>query len=264
MVFLNLGLTTVLLVATFFRPPCSHAASAPNPGKRPFLSPSPYSSNEATFQHGLEEGWVYLLDWDDTLFPTTWKNEGGGDDKKDGPNGKVLREIMDIRVEILESLQKKGHTYIVSNADDNWLKESRTFWYGSIGTLPEDHVISARDWYKNVHGGKKEDVTDAKKWKPYVFIELVRWRLRKEGKKVTDVMVAGDQNSDKNAGLEMQDKLESTLNLDIHMMKGDKLSLKEFKKELEELLKYLKDQRGAPLDLLKKYFAEVKKKDPKR
>jgi len=247
MVFLNLGLTAVLLIVSFFRPPCSHAASPPNPGQRPFLSPSPESSNEATSQHGLEEGWVYLLDWDNTLFPTAWWSSKKGNDKieKDDPDWDVLSGILKLRLEILQFLQDRGETYIVSNANDNWLKESRELWHGGIGPLPEDRVISARDRYYLRHHRGNNYKMDAKKWKPYVFDKIVRGLLLLK-KVVTHVVVVGDQVGDHEAG----DALVGTYKHDgfkvikTPLMDGGKSSLEGFKKELEELLKYLKDQRG--------------------
>lgn len=78
---------------------------------------------------------IFILDWDDTLFPTTWFGEHNissflASSNIENESVKKLLDDLDTRVfNFFIDLQKFGHITIVSNANNDWL--ART-----IGFLP--------------------------------------------------------------------------------------------------------------------------------
>ena len=68
---------------------------------------------------------IFIIDWDDTLYPTTWVNKNS----IDVGNTNVLEEYKIYFLELdktisslLKSLNDVGDVWIVTNANINWIK----------------------------------------------------------------------------------------------------------------------------------------------
>uniref|UniRef100_A0A6C0ADK9 Uncharacterized protein n=1 Tax=viral metagenome TaxID=1070528 RepID=A0A6C0ADK9_9ZZZZ len=99
---------------------------------------------------------IYILDWDDTLIPTSLldyeskrQNVSLYDIKL---NHKIKSELKILELHVfnfVEKLLSKGKVYIVTNADINWFKFSAKSFYPNISDfLINLNVISALDIFK--------------------------------------------------------------------------------------------------------------------
>lgn len=95
---------------------------------------------------------IFIIDWDDTLFPTSWINKNSIDVSK-------LNKIQEYRVyfleldktisALLESLNKVGDVWIVTNASINWIKSCLSGLEQTRKTIINNNIriVSARDSY---------------------------------------------------------------------------------------------------------------------
>lgn len=114
---------------------------------------------------------LFIIDWDDTLFPTTWVNKNNIDFN----NKDLLAEYklyfleLDKTISILlEELNKIGDIFIVTNANINWIKSclinlnltSKTIIHNNI------RIVSARDAYSYNNNSPTE-------WKILTFQDII-------------------------------------------------------------------------------------------
>jgi len=114
---------------------------------------------------------IFIIDWDDTLFPTTWviKNDIKLSSTESVNNYKLyFLELDKTLSKFLESLNNVGDIYIVTNANLKWIKSC-------IYILPETQqviinnnirIISARDLYSDYKLSPTE-------WKIYTFQDIL-------------------------------------------------------------------------------------------
>jgi hypothetical protein len=114
---------------------------------------------------------IIIIDWDDTLFPTTWLNNNNI--KLNEENVKITYKIyfqeLDKSVKnLLKSYSKISTIYIVTNANMKWIKSG-------LNTLPQTRklimtenirIISSRDLYS------KENISTTK-WKLKTYEKIV-------------------------------------------------------------------------------------------
>lgn len=119
---------------------------------------------------------IIIIDWDDTLFPTSWLNKN--DIKLNDENVKVTYKIyfqeLDKSIKnLLKSYSQISTIYIVTNASMKWI-------LASLNTLPltrkfimkeNIRIISSRDLYS------KENVKTAK-WKLNTYENIVNNDLK--------------------------------------------------------------------------------------
>ena len=96
---------------------------------------------------------LIILDWDDTLFPTTWANGNNINmsDKDTRINNQIIfAELDNILYDFLSKCTKLGSVVIITNASYNWI-------IASMSILPNTKrlvanaikIISARDMYQH-------------------------------------------------------------------------------------------------------------------
>ena len=143
---------------------------------------------------------LIILDWDDTLFPTSWitTNEINIKTIKDNNNLMPYFNTIDNELSILlKILSRCGKVIIVTNAMLNWI-------ILSSGILPMTNkllnlnkeksnkieVISAREQYQ-------EKSSNPMSWKTYAFDELLHSAYA--NKKINNVISVGDAEYEYNA-----------------------------------------------------------------
>lgn len=112
---------------------------------------------------------LFIFDWDDTLFPTSFLVQ------EDIINDENLpEEYMDI-ISILEEAIinminfaiSKGDVYIITNSSIGWVEFATNKYYPNLKKyLDKIHIISARNEYENSYPG------EAKLWKDKTFLSL--------------------------------------------------------------------------------------------
>lgn len=118
---------------------------------------------------------IIIVDWDDTLFPTTWLNTN--EIKLSEENIKITYKVyfqeLDKSISsFLKSYAEVGTIYIVTNANMKWIKASLNSLPLSRKTIINNNIriLSARDMFS-------EEVS-TQKWKLKTFETIVRTDLK--------------------------------------------------------------------------------------
>jgi len=115
---------------------------------------------------------IFIFDWDDTLFCTTFLSPSGYLDD----DVVVLVSIME-KIQKLEALVKKlltitiekGDTYIITNSEPGWVEYSCKRFFPNVSSLLDKiKIISARGLYEN------EYPNDFKTWKNKAFNDIIQ------------------------------------------------------------------------------------------
>jgi len=120
---------------------------------------------------------IIIIDWDDTLFPTSWVNKNNikFDDRNTVDKYKLYFLELDKTISsFLESLQKISDVYIVTNANINWIKSCLQMLQLTANVIIQNNIrlVSARDNYS----GKKDSPTE---WKIFTFQDIINDILNK-------------------------------------------------------------------------------------
>lgn len=114
---------------------------------------------------------IFIIDWDDTLFPTTWINKNSIDIS----NSDIIQEYkvyfleLDKTIsELLKSLNQVGDIWIVTNANINWIKSClmELEQTRKIIITNKIRIISARDLYSSNSNSPTE-------WKILTFQDIM-------------------------------------------------------------------------------------------
>lgn len=134
---------------------------------------------------------LIILDWDDTLFPTTWVTTNDINIKnimEANYNSIVIFfSTIDIELEhLLQILLKCGHVAIITNAMLNWINISSGILPKTSRLLENNknniEIISARGTYQ-IHSNDPMD------WKKYAFSEIIK---RNKFRKLNNIISIGD------------------------------------------------------------------------
>ena len=112
-----------------------------------------------------------ILDWDDTIFPSSWcnKNMINLNDSESVSNYKLYFIELDKTVsEFLINLQKFGEIYIVTNANIKWIKACLNILPHTKKVIMENNIriVSARDLYSQTLSSPTE-------WKIRTFKDIL-------------------------------------------------------------------------------------------
>lgn len=140
---------------------------------------------------------LIILDWDDTLFPTTWitTNEINLKNNIDTEKYKLYFSQVDLDLNnLLLKLIQCGTVIIVTNALISWIRLSITILPRISKTLEKIKVISARGDYQS----KSANPMD---WKKLAFESIIQTM----GKKINNIVSVGDAEYEYNALISLFD-----------------------------------------------------------
>jgi hypothetical protein len=120
---------------------------------------------------------IFLIDWDDTLFPTSWVNSNNINIQDSSSISEYKLYFLDLDKVIsnfLYSLNEKGDIFIVTNATLNWIKICLSILQLTSKTIMDNkiRIISARDLYLNKTSSPIE-------WKILTFRNVIIENLEK-------------------------------------------------------------------------------------
>jgi hypothetical protein len=103
-------------------------------------SPRPVSGNA-----------LFVFDWDDTLFPTSWLQQGGvhqgessGARRQKAQFRKVARSVS----ALLEAAKRLGKVVVVTNAEAGWIEQCCALFLPELAPVLEGlHLVSARSTF---------------------------------------------------------------------------------------------------------------------
>jgi len=108
-----------------------------------------------------------IFDWDDTLLCTSFLNLSNGELGESG--ARQLRSIEHAVVRLLESSQRAGHTFIVTNSVSGWVEYSAAQYIPAVVPLLENvRIISARDRFE------AKFPEEGNRWKTEAFLDVER------------------------------------------------------------------------------------------
>jgi hypothetical protein len=140
---------------------------------------------------------VTIIDWDDTLFPTTWVLESGINLTDPISRLKNIKhfELLDERVSsTLREIMKCGTVVIITNAMPEWVQLSSSILPKTKSYLRKIEIISARKKYQ----GK----LDQGEWKKMAFKKLL---IDIDDDSIDMVMSIGDAEYEYQALIELLD-----------------------------------------------------------
>ncbi len=120
---------------------------------------------------------IFIIDWDDTLFPTNWVTKNNIDiTDLDSYNKYKLFfiELDNILSNIINSLNKLGNVFIVSNASLAWVKNCLSIlpYTNKLVNAFGINIISARDNYFSQNSTTPEK-TSIMEWKISSFQDII-------------------------------------------------------------------------------------------
>ncbi len=145
---------------------------------------------------------LIILDWDDTLFPTTWILENRIDlaDEKTIKNYIISFSELDlILYKLLTNFMNCGTVVIVTNAMVKWVILSSSVLPNARNLIKNKiPIISAREAYQ------KNLPDDTFAWKRLIFKNLVKSHYRKQ--KIQNIISVGDADYEFKALVNLWDK----------------------------------------------------------
>ncbi len=112
---------------------------------------------------------LFILDWDDTLFPTNWVIKNGINMTQASSRDQYtmyFQELDRVLSHFLKKLTCLGKVIIVTNAMPDWIKISSIVLPNTYGLLRNIVVVSAREKYRN----KSQKMMD---WKTMAFHDII-------------------------------------------------------------------------------------------
>ena len=115
---------------------------------------------------------IFIIDWDDTLFPTSWVNKNKINllNTDSINNYKLYFLELDKTISLfLESLDKIGDIYIVTNASIKWIKNCLSILNLTKNLIinKKIRIVSARDSYSQMNNSPTE-------WKILTFQDIIK------------------------------------------------------------------------------------------
>jgi hypothetical protein len=140
---------------------------------------------------------IFIVDWDDTLFPTNWVTKNQIDIANINSINKYklfFIELDKILAGFINNMNNFGTVYIISNASLSWLKNCLNILPGTRNVVMKNNIrlISARD----IYSPKYESTIE---WKVSCFQDVLSEVLNKLYGKINDnnylnIMSFGDAN----------------------------------------------------------------------
>jgi hypothetical protein len=130
-----------------------------------------------------------VVDWDDTLFPTSWVTNNNIDLTSNTTYSVIFSELDNTVYNLLNIMKKYGRVIIVTNASMSWFNTSSYILPKTNKFIKENiPVYSARDIYSS------EYPNDQNKWKKILYIKLFQPIVK--SKKINNIISIGDGPSE--------------------------------------------------------------------
>lgn len=129
---------------------------------------------------------LFILDWDDTLFPTSWITKNNIDLTSHVVRENYIDFFKDLDSTLfmfLNSIKKYGKIIIVTNAITEWVKMSSIIMVKTFNLLKNIEIVSARSLFS----GKTQNVME---WKKRTFNVIIDNEYK--DKKLMNVISIGD------------------------------------------------------------------------
>jgi len=121
---------------------------------------------------------IFIIDWDDTLFPSNWITKNNIDLTNTESLNKYklfFIELDNILSNVINSLNKLGNIFIVSNASLTWIKNCLAIlpYTNKLVNAFNINIISARDNYFNQNSLNNPEKASIIEWKIICFQDIL-------------------------------------------------------------------------------------------
>jgi hypothetical protein len=141
---------------------------------------------------------LFILDWDDTLFPTTWTTRNNINLLDNSIRDQYVvhfQELDRILSSFLKSISRYGKVIIVTNATENWVKISAIVMPQTYNFIKKKiSIVSARDLFS-------QHTKEMPNWKKMTFQLIIREEYKK--KPVMNIISIGDAEYEHQALVEL-------------------------------------------------------------
>ena len=203
---------------------------------------------------------IYLVDWDDTMFPTFYCNKNNINLKKSSniDNYKLFFIELDKSIlNIMEKLKSSGTIYIITNASIVWIKNCLEILPKTKKYIMNNNIriISARDMYSKLNDSPL-------KWKIFTFQNVIDIVMNNNNKKnILNIISIGDATYEYYGLLNLDDYLQKKHKHNNYLLKSvkfiDKPSFEQIIDQLDVLLKNI-DSIGNKFNYVDIKFDSVK------
>ena len=141
---------------------------------------------------------IIIIDWDDTLYPTSWTVENNivlTNPKSRYKYIKYFERLDDSLSTMFTVMEALGEIVIITNAMPEWIELSLSVLPKTKKVMKNIEVISARARYQNI--------AKMQEWKKYTFLEeMIK---RSKSKRYTNILSLGDAEFEYNALINLYD-----------------------------------------------------------
>lgn len=137
-------------------------------------------------QYDIKSSTVIILDWDDTLFPTSWvvnNNINLTDSLNRWKYLSIFNKLDNILCALIKKLQKYGQVIIITNALLNWIKDSVSVLPKTSEVIKYIKILSARQLFQT-------QSNDIMEWKKRTFKQIINNKIN--NKKILNIISIGD------------------------------------------------------------------------
>lgn len=130
---------------------------------------------------------IIIIDWDDTLYPTSWVMNTNIDLTNPKSRYKYMEYFKELDKHISHTLKKIllcGDVIIITNAMPEWLDLAISMLPSTKTVLDDIEIISARKKY--------QDLYKVMEWKKLTFIDILTERLININKQYLNIVSMGD------------------------------------------------------------------------
>jgi hypothetical protein len=147
---------------------------------------------------------LFILDWDDTLFPTNWVMKNGINLMNSSTRDQYIiyfQELDRTLSSFIKKLTQMGKVIIVTNALLDWIHISSVVLPKTYTLLKKVKIVSARGTYKN----KSQKMMD---WKMMAFRDVVDEEFKNDY--ITNVISIGDAEYEYQALIALSNRKRNT------------------------------------------------------
>lgn len=146
---------------------------------------------------------LFILDWDDTLFPTNWVMKNGINLMNSSTRDQYIiyfQELDRTLSSFIKKLTQMGKVIIVTNALLDWIHISSVVLPKTYSLLKKVKIVSARGTYKN----KSSKMMD---WKTMAFKDVVDEEFKNDA--IINVISVGDAEYEYQALIALNDRTKN-------------------------------------------------------
>jgi hypothetical protein len=136
---------------------------------------------------------LFILDWDDTLFPTSWVTKNNVDIVNNESRDRYIEHFKTLDRALssfLKNIKKYGKVIIITNAMKEWVKISSIVLPHTYHVLKNISIVSARSLFS-------DQTKEVMEWKKRTFQLIIDKEF--ENKKTMNVFSVGDAEYEHNA-----------------------------------------------------------------